>query len=123
MQLATKTWLEENDQYDLLLRYAKSQDSFVAQICSDHLTQETNRCCLADPTKSTYCHFKRKCQQNEVIQCAGNEDRLYEFLKMVLKPERCEIMTPVTVKFILLRLISKPFFIRKYITKVKLPVW
>jgi len=96
MQLATKTWLEENDQYDLLLRYAKSQDSFVAQICSDHLTQETNRCCLADPTKSTYCHFKRKCQQNEVIQCAGNEDRLYEFLKMVLKPERCEIMTPAT---------------------------
>ena len=47
MQLQTRSFIESNEKYRLLYKYSAREGSFVSQICSDHLTQETHRCCLA----------------------------------------------------------------------------
>lgn len=92
--LTLKTKIEKH--YNMIKGWgAQSPDHFVNEICSDHLTQELNQCCLSDPAKSTYCRFKRQCKQAEVIDCV-NTKYMHQFLGIVLAPQRCEWMNPAT---------------------------
>lgn len=81
--------------FNKMERWAQSgqQNNFVQEICSDHLTQETNQCCLSADSRS--CRFKQLCKQSDIVNCS-NQVTLEKFLIIVLSPQRCEWMNAST---------------------------
>jgi len=86
-----------NSMYKLIKQWAtQGEDSFVRQICSDHLTEIKHQCCLTDGYR---CRFDRKCTRDEIVDCGSSPagmQNIEEFLVIVLAPQRCEWMNPAT---------------------------